>query len=86
MLIYMIKQDLRRKVGLVAGGHLIDALDHNVYSFTVKSVSVKLLQMIAHSENLEILCGDISNAYAMHILTKRCIHMLALNLASRKVV
>ena len=30
---------------------------------TVKSISVKLLQVITHKANLEILCGDISNAY-----------------------
>ena len=47
----------------MAGGHLIDALDHDVYSTTVKSISVKLLQVIAHKANLEILCGNIGNAY-----------------------
>ena len=63
MLIFTVKQDLRRKVRLVAGGHLIDALDHDIYSSTVKGVSVKLLQVIAHSASLDILCGDIGNAY-----------------------
>ena len=58
-----VKQDLRHKCQLVAGGHLIDALDHDIYSTTVKSISVKLLQVIAHKSNLEILCGDIGNAY-----------------------
>ena len=47
----------------MAGGHLIDTLDHDIYSTTVKSISVKLLQVIAHKSNLEILCGDIGNAY-----------------------
>ena len=44
-MIMNVKQDLRHKCRLVAGGHLIDALDHDVYSTTVKSISVKLLQV-----------------------------------------
>ena len=47
----------------MAGGHLINALDHGIYSTTVKFISVKLLQVIAHKANLEILCGNIGNAY-----------------------
>ena len=62
-MIMNLKQDLRHKCKLVAGGHLIDALDHEIYSTTVKSISVKLLQVIVHKANLEILCGDIGNAY-----------------------
>ena len=62
MLIDIVKQDLKRKVQLMAGSHLIDALDHHVYSSTVKGVSVKLLQVIAHLTKLEILCFDIENA------------------------
>ena len=47
----------------MAVGHLIDALDHDIYSTTVNSISVKLLQVIAHKANLEIQCGNIGNAY-----------------------
>jgi hypothetical protein len=47
----------------VAGGHLIDALDLGIYSTTVKSISVKLLHVIAHKQELKPLCGDIGNAY-----------------------
>ena len=47
----------------MAGGNLIDALDRDIYSTTVKSISVKLLQVITTKDNLEILCGDIGNAY-----------------------
>ena len=62
-MIMNVKQDLRHKYQLVAGGHLIDALDHDIYSTTVKSISVKLLQVIAHKANLEIMCDNIGNAY-----------------------
>ena len=63
MTIMNVKQYLRHKCRLVTGRHLIDALDHDIYSTTVKSISVKLLQVIVHKANLEILCGDIGNAY-----------------------
>ena len=62
-MVFDVKQDLRRKARLVAGGHLIDPLDHEVYSSTVKGISVRLLQVIAHKEKYEILCGDVGNAF-----------------------
>eukprot|EP00957_Ditylum_brightwellii_P017752 1337097-Ditylum_brightwellii.AAC.1 len=52
-LVFDYKQDGRHKVQLVAGGHLIDLLNHDVYSSTVKSISVCLLHVIAHSANME---------------------------------
>ena len=63
MMIMNVKQDLRHKCQLVAGGNLINALDHDIYSTTVKYISVNLLQVIAHKANLEILCDNIGNAY-----------------------
>jgi hypothetical protein len=62
-LIFGVKQDLRRKSRLVAGGHLIDVLDHDVYSSTVKGISVKILHVIAHQQKLKQLCGDVTNAF-----------------------
>lgn len=63
-MIFDVKADtLRRKARLVAGGHLLDVFGIDVYSSTVKSISVKLLHVIAHSAKLEALCGDIGNAY-----------------------
>ena len=64
MMIMNVKQDLRHKCRIVAGGHLIDALDRDIYSTTVKSISLNLPQVIAYKANLEILCGNIGNAYA----------------------
>ena len=71
MMIMNVKQDLQHKCRLVAEGHLIDALDHNIYSTTVKSISVKLLQVIAHKANLKILCGNIGNAYVNAYTNKK---------------
>ena len=61
-MVFDIKQDLTRKCRLVAGGHLVDMLDIQVYSSTVKSISVQFLIMISHKVGLEQLCGDIGNA------------------------
>ena len=41
------KQELQRKVRLVAGGQLIDSLDNNVYLSTVKGISVRALHVVA---------------------------------------
>ena len=62
-MVYDVKQDLTRKARLVAGGHLVDMMDIQVYSSTVNSISVQLLHVISHKDNLTQLCGDIGNAF-----------------------
>ena len=62
-MVFDVKQDLRRKARLVAGGHLIDLIETPTYSSTVNSISVQLLHLIAHQHNLKQLCGDVGNAY-----------------------
>ena len=79
MMIMNVKQDLRHKCRLVAGGHLIDALDHDIYSATFKFISVKLLQVIAHKANLEILWGDIVNAYVNAYTNEKVYAISAMN-------
>ena len=66
-----VKQDLCHKARLVAGGHLVDSLDHDVYSSTVKGVSVKLLHVIAHKAGLTQLCGDVGNAFVNAFTNKK---------------
>ena len=61
-MIFDVKQDLRRKARLVAGGHLVDSLDNEVYSSTVKGISVRLLHVLAHKQKLDLICGDVRNA------------------------
>jgi Reverse transcriptase (RNA-dependent DNA polymerase) len=58
-----VKQGLRRKARLVAGGHLVDATEYDIYSWTVKSKTVNLLHVITHKQKLKQLCGDVGNAY-----------------------
>jgi hypothetical protein len=61
--IFEVKQDGRRKARLVAGGHLVDSMGISSRSTVVKGISVRLLDLIAHRDNLPILCGDIGNAF-----------------------
>lgn len=75
-MIFTVKQDLRHKARLVAGGHLIDVLDNEVYASTVKGISVKLLHVIAHDQKLEPLCGDIGNAFVT-AYTKEKVYCIA---------
>ena len=62
-MVFDVKQDLQRKARMVAGGHLVEMFDIQVYSSTVKSISVQLLHVISHKAGLEQLCGDIGNAF-----------------------
>ena len=62
-IIFDVKHYLRRKARLVAGGHLVDVLDNNVYASTVKGISIRILNVISHSMNLKQLGGDVSNAF-----------------------
>ena len=45
------------------GGHLVDPLSISTRSTIVKGVSVRLLDVIAHCNNLKVLCGDVGNAF-----------------------
>jgi hypothetical protein len=62
-LIFGVKQDLRQKARLVAGGHLVKVLDKDSYSSTVKGVSVKILHVIAHQQEQNQLCGNGPSIY-----------------------
>ena len=62
-MIYEVKQDGCRKACLVAGGHLVDPCGISTHSTIVKGVSVCLRDVIAHHDNLKVLCGDIGNAF-----------------------
>jgi hypothetical protein len=58
-----IKQDGRRKARLIAGGHMVDPMGVNSRSTIVRGISVRPLNLIAHRDNLPILCGDIGNTF-----------------------
>ena len=62
-MVFDMKQSLKRKCRLVAGGHLVYMIDIQVYLSTVKSIRVQLLHTISHKANLKQICGDIGNAF-----------------------
>ena len=57
-----LKVDLRRKSGLVIGGHVVNSPRHKVYASTVNSISSRILMTIAAANNLDVIMGDIGNA------------------------
>ncbi len=62
---------------MVASGHLIDVFDHNVYSSTVKGISVKILHAIAHQQKLKQLCGDITHAFVRNAYRNEKVYAVA---------
>jgi len=62
-MVFTVKPDLRRKARLVIGGHVVDSSEHSGYSSVAKLTSIRLLNVIAKSQGLECLAGDVGNAY-----------------------
>ena len=62
-MIFDVKQGLRRKARLVIGGHMVDSSVHEVYVSAMKQHSSRIMEINAKGNNLEILVGDIGNAY-----------------------
>jgi Reverse transcriptase (RNA-dependent DNA polymerase) len=74
--IFDVKHDLRRKARLVAGGHLVEARNIDIYSTTVKPISVKLLNVITDKSKLKRLCGDVHAAY-VNAYTNELVYAIA---------
>ena len=55
--------DMRYKVHLVVGGHVINSLDHITYSSVIANLSVRLLLLVAKYQGLDVMTGDIGNAF-----------------------
>ena len=63
-LIFDVKMDLTRKARLVAGGHLNKEVPkHITYSSVVSRESVRICFTLAALNGLDVLSGDIGNAY-----------------------
>jgi hypothetical protein len=62
-IIFDVKQEFRREARLDAGGHLVDATYYNIYSSTVKWISVKVVHVIAHKQKLKQSFSDVGNSY-----------------------
>ena len=62
-LVYDVKPDLRYKARLVINGMHVDPRGLSTRATVVKGVSVRLLDLIADHQNLEVITGDIGNAF-----------------------
>ena len=63
-MIFTVKFDLRRKSRYVAGGHLVkEQPSYNTYSSVVSRESVRIGFLIAALNDIDLMSGDISNAY-----------------------
>ena len=62
-MIFGVKVDLRRKYRLVIGCHIVDPYSQGVYESTTNLVSTRILMTIVAANNLEVMTGDIGNAY-----------------------
>ena len=61
--VYEVKTDLRQKSRLVCDGSRVDPKGLSTRATVVKGISVRLLDLIAESQSLKVLCGDIGNAF-----------------------
>ena len=61
--IFDVKMDFTRKARFVAGGHLTEAPGSITYSSVVSRDSIRLAFLIAGLNDLDVLAGDVSNAY-----------------------
>ena len=84
-MVFDVKKDLTRKARLMAGGHLVNIMNIQVFSSTVKSISIQLLHVISHKDNLKQLCGDIGNAFQNAYTNEKVLyHMQDWNLEKKK--
>ena len=71
-MIYEVKQDLRHKARLVMKGNLVDPKGHSTHANEVKTISTRLLDLIANRDHLKILCGYIGNAFIQAKTFEKC--------------
>ncbi|MFN9978500.1 MAG: hypothetical protein ACK53Y_01230, partial [bacterium] len=74
-MIFDIKMDFTRKACFVAGGHVTDPPSNLTYSSVVARDSIRLAFLIAALNDLEVLGGDIGNAY-LQAPTKEKVHTI----------
>ena len=60
---YKVKTDLCQKVRLVCDGSQVNPKGLSTWATVVKVISVHPLDIIADSQDLQVMCGDICNAF-----------------------
>ena len=68
-LVFDVKMDLTRKARYVAGGHLTDPPSSMTYASVISRDSVRIAFSLVALNDLNVLAGDIQNAY-LHAGTK----------------
>ncbi len=72
-MIFDIKQeDLRYKARFVVGGHVVDSSNHTMYSSTISDISVRLLMLVATQHKLQLMVGDVGNAFPTAPCAEKC--------------
>ncbi len=74
--VYAVKHDFRYKARLVAGGHMTEPPKDSVYSGVVMLRSMRLGCLIGKLSGLQVLVGDIGNAY-LEAFTKEKVFFVA---------
>jgi hypothetical protein len=62
-LVFDVKENLKRKARLVAGGHMTKPLKESVYSGVASLRSLRIVTFLAELNGLPTMAGDIGNAY-----------------------
>ncbi len=62
-IVFDVKSDLCRKARLVVGGHVVDADHVPTYASVVHGLSTQLMHVIANKNKLDMLVGDVGNAF-----------------------
>lgn len=71
-MIFEVKQDGRKKARLTIGGHVVDAQGISTRSTVVKTISVRLIDLICHRDGLTLKHGDVGNAF----ITANCMEKI----------
>jgi len=75
-LVFAVKHDLRRKAGLVAGGHMTNPPSEEAYSSVVTLKGMRICIFLAKLNGLLIMVGDVGNAY-LEAKTRELIYIIA---------
>ena len=62
-IVFDVKLCGKQKARLMADGNRVDPQDISTRSAVVRGISVCLLDVIQHRDNLGMLCGDVDNAF-----------------------
>ena len=75
-IIFAVKHDGRHKARFVAGGHLTEPTNEQVYSGVVSLKAFRLVLFLAELNELELYAADVGNAY-LEAYTKEKVYFIA---------